>query len=252
MRRFALPISLAALAAGTALLVSGCGSSDTDSLMSQVTTGEWVLKSSATTIRFATDGAVSGTAQCNSYAGTFALSGSSTISITGLSQTQRSCGARIDAAERAYFDALAAVTTIALPGKDTLTLSGAGTSRLVYTAVNPATAIVGRWDVVNISRDDAIRGVSAGLHPVVTFASDGTVTTSGTCGDRTGTWAIDGDHLTVTGLAAGAGTCAPAGDPARDEAAIAAGLGAAETVTVTPTTLTALDAKGHIVLVADR
>ena len=261
MRRLALPI-IATVAAATALVGAGCGSSDTGDLMSQVTTGEWVLdtgassaavrRAEATTIRFANDGTVSGTAPCNSYAGTFALSGSSAISITGLSQTQRSCGARTDAAERAYLDALGAVTTIAPPSAGTLALTGSDGSRLVFSALDPATAIVGRWDVVNVSRDDAIRGVSPGLDPVVTFASDGTVTTSGTCGRRTGTWSVDGDRLTVTGLSAGAGTCAPTGDPSRDEAAIAAGLGAAAGVTVTPAKLTALNADGHIVLVANR
>lgn len=256
---------LALAAAVPVLLVAtGCGSSGSADASSQLTAGEWVLDHGASSLRGSRanpitiafegkgDGTVSGMAPCNSYRGTYRVSGASTIAITGVSASLRACDAATMNAEREYLAVLAKVTTIATADQQRLALTGSGGARLTYSALEVQAALTGTWSVTSISRDDAIRGVSPGLDAAITFDQDGALSTSSACGERAGTWSVDGDALRVSGISDGGGTCAPGSDRARDDDAIARALADAATVAIAPGNLTLLSAEGLILLTATR
>lgn len=275
MSRTALRCVGAGLAiASIAVAVSGCGSSGSNASTSTATsTGtaavehvlqahEWVLdrgsssltapNTQAITVRFAPGGVLSGVGPCNAYRGTYALGGDAAIRISDISQTLRACDARTDAAEREYVAALQSVNAITALDARHLSLGGPSDARLSYDALDVASAVVGTWDVTNVSRDDAIRGVTEGLHPSLAISTDGSVVYASACGRREGRWTLAGDQLTISTLAPTAGSCATGTPAASDDAAIAAALAGTTTVDVAPGMLTLLDADGHILIVATR
>jgi heat shock protein HslJ len=223
---------------------------------------EWILDRASSsvrvvdprpiTIRFDPGGVVSGVTPCNSYRGSYTLSGGATIRISGISQTLRACDARAQAAEQEYLAVLQTMDSVEPAISTRLTLAGPSNARLAYHAFDVASAILGNWEVVNVARDDAIRGITPGLHPVVTFRADATMAVESACGRRAGSWSLAGDRLTISGLATADTSCAPSTPAAVDDAAIASALVGADTVDITPGMLTVLSHDGLILLVAIR
>jgi heat shock protein HslJ len=267
-------VACAAAIAATALLLAGCGSSGsgsgtstaasagTSAIERQLQAHEWVLDrassslraadSHAITIRFASGGNVSGVAPCNSYRGTYALSAGAAIRISGVSQTLRACDARADAAEREYLAALQSVHVVATLDPQHLAMDGPSHTRLAYDALDVTSAIAGTWEVTNISRDDAIRGVTPGLHPSLTVAAGGAVAYASACGRREGTWMLSGDRLTIPKLEPAAGSCAAGTPAALDDAAIVDAAVGTTMVDLAPGMLTLLSPDGRILLIANR
>jgi heat shock protein HslJ len=131
---------------------AGCGWAANDTrdatagmpdVLANLTANEWTLKpassspaiqfASPITIRFTTDHTLSGTGHCNFYHGSFALHGDS-ITIGPLAQTLRACEPAAMTAEHLYLTALDRVTTVKNTGRNTLELTGASDTHLVYSA----------------------------------------------------------------------------------------------------------------------
>jgi len=83
-------------------------------------------------ITFTSDGKVSGQGLCNSYSGSYTVTGQ-TIVFSPLASTQKACAAPLMTVDTAYFAALQATTSWQVSGSS-LTLTGpAGRISLVYT-----------------------------------------------------------------------------------------------------------------------
>ena len=84
------------------------------------------------TATFGPDGAFTGFGGCNTFNGTYAVSGMHGLTITGLGSTQKACTTEIDALESQYSAALGKVTKYTVTG-DQLTLrNSAGETQVTY------------------------------------------------------------------------------------------------------------------------
>lgn len=188
-----------------------------------------------------TDGQLGGTSFCNSYSGTYRLDGDD-LSVTGLGGTEMACAPGLMEAESAYLAALGAVEQAAT-ADGYLVLSG-GDAELRYRPLPevPASDLVGTEWVLETLLDGEIASSTTGMWAVLELAGDGTLTASTGCRGLTGTWALEGDVVRVTGVAPEAVTCEP--DVAAQDDQVVAVLSADFQVAVTGDSLTVTGADG--------
>lgn len=210
MRRLLILTSLAVL--GVACL----GSDFADSLQ-----GSWQLTSGIVdgeeiamidghpiTITFEED-RVGGTAACNSYGGTFSLSGSD-ITISDLSMTDMGCfPEELMQTEAVYLEALTRIGRVALDGE--LTLSGDGVE-LVLEALEPVPD-AGLTNTVWVL-DGLVRGASVSTpvmdtRATVEFFTDESMLGDTGCRPFSGGYTISGAEVAVTELASDGHQCEP-------------------------------------------
>lgn len=218
----------------------------------------WVLDGQGSSPEIDTDttvtlefdgGRVAGQAPCNRYHGGFELDGHD-IRIGPLAGTMMACDEAVDAAERAYFSALEAVDTVDVTDPTRLELTG-GNISLVFDRLDPETAILGRWDIVSIARDDALVSPVEGSSPTIEFGADGTLSLAGGCNPITSTWSLDGSVITVGVAGSGMAACdEPAGVMDQD-AALADAVESARRVEIGDD-LRLLDDHDRMVIVATR
>ena len=188
-----------------------------------------------------TDGQLGGTSFCNSYSGSYRLDGDD-LSVSGLGGTEMACAPGLMEAESAYLAALGAVEQAAT-ADGYLVLSG-GDAELRYRPLPevPASDLVGTEWVLETLLDGEIASSTTGMWAVLELARDGTLTASTGCRGLTGTWALEGDVVRVTGVAPEAVTCEP--DVAAQDAQVVAVLSADFQVAVTEDSLTVTGADG--------
>ena len=188
-----------------------------------------------------TDGQLGGTSFCNSYSGSYRLDGDD-LSVSGLGGTEMACAPGLMEAESAYLAALGAVEQAAT-ADGYLVLSG-GDAELRYRPLPevPASDLVGTEWVLETLLDGEIASSTTGMWAVLELAGDGTLTASTGCRGLTGTWALEGDVVRVTGVAPEAVTCEP--DVAAQDAQVVAVLSADFQVAVTEDSLTVTGADG--------
>ena len=102
-----------------------------------INNGKGGVESNATTptvtAAFGTDGSISGNSGCNTYNGKYAVSGTSSISITNVTTTRKACADDLMTLETQYLAALQAGTQYAMSGS-TLTLrDSSGSTQVTYT-----------------------------------------------------------------------------------------------------------------------
>ena len=137
------------------LLLSACGQNSNDSrsatagmpdLAQSLTAYEWRLdpsdssigtaKTRAVTLHFTDAKHASGSAPCNTFRSTVRLTGDNGIRFTDTASTLMACEPPADAAEKAFFEALAAVRTADATKPNRLVLTG-GSSRLAFDRYDP-------------------------------------------------------------------------------------------------------------------
>ncbi len=167
-----------------------------------------LLDSHPITIDFEGD-QVGGTAACNSYGGTFSLSGSR-ITISNLAMTEMACfPEETMRAEALFTGAITRVGTLSLDG--TLTLSGDGVE-LVFEALEPVpdAELTGvRWVLDGLIQGDAVSTPVAGAQGAIEISSDGSVTGDTGCRPFSGRYIISGAEVLINELAADGHECEP-------------------------------------------
>ncbi len=118
------------LIAGSALLLAACGSSAPGGLSGSWTAtsidGQATVAGSEPTISFGSDGRITGSTGCNTYSGTFILSGGN-VTMSQLAMTQKACtDEAVSAQESAFNTALTGATSWSIGSDGNLTLKGAG------------------------------------------------------------------------------------------------------------------------------
>jgi heat shock protein HslJ len=200
------------------------------------------------TIAFDGDG-THGRAPCNTFHGTVEYGDDDGLTISKLATSLRACGPAADQAERSYLGALRLVDSADVPvdHEDRLTLTG-NRVRLVFHALDVRDELTRTWHIVNVNSGDAIVGMAAGTTPTVTFAAGGDLSLETGCNPVRGSWELDGDALKIDSLGQGLKACA--GPEGEQEAALTRALGSAATAELTPDTLTVVDGRGRIALIA--
>ncbi len=200
----------------TATLTAAClGSDFADSLEGtwQLTSGTVegtpvpIIDTHPITITFEGD-QVGGTAACNSYGGSYELSGGS-ITFGNLAMTEMACSPdEVMEAESLYATGLTEVTSVTVDGD--LTLKGPGVE-LVFTHLEPVpdTELTGTvWVLDGLIAGDAISSVS-GDRATIEFFTDGSVLGGTGCWVLSGHYTINGAELQMTDLSADGPECDP-------------------------------------------
>jgi heat shock protein HslJ len=150
---------------------------------------------------FGEDFSVAGNAGCNTFSGDYSVDGDSIV-IGPLAATRKACEPDVMDVENAFLNGLEQVSTMAISGQTLTLTSSDGSVQLVLTAGGGSTAGVPfagtAWSVVDLDGEPAV--TADGM--TVSFGEDGTIDGFGGCNTMFGDYSIDGDALTVTGLAA--------------------------------------------------
>jgi heat shock protein HslJ len=165
--------------------------------------GTAVVPDAKPTIAFAANGAVSGSAGCNQYSGPYRVEGDR-ISIGDIASTLMLCDGDRGAQEAAFLGALRGAQAWRVTPEGDLELSGSGTivASPGIAEAPPSDAPVARlpgtrWDLVEMGNT----GDFARIMPTIEFGADGTVSGFAACNMFTGTFATDGDTVTLGPLA---------------------------------------------------
>lgn len=152
---------------------------------------------------------VGGTASCNSYGGTFELSGSE-ITFGDLAMTEMACfPEETMRAEGMYADAITRVDRVSLDGD--LTLAGDGVE-LVFEALEPvpdAELTNTVWVLDGLIRGDAVSTPVLDTRATVEFFTDGSMLGDTGCRPFSGQYTISGAQVIVTEMAADGHECGP-------------------------------------------
>jgi heat shock protein HslJ len=151
---------------------------------------------------FTTDGKVSGTAGCNTYAGQYTASGSSIQFTAPMASTMMACDQPVMDQETAYFQALAAAKSFAVNG-DKLTLKdSSGTVVASYTAQSQDLS-GSSWLATGYNNGkQAVVSVATGTELTAVFGKDGNMSGTAGCNNYSGPYKVDGSKITIGPLAA--------------------------------------------------
>lgn len=199
---------------------------------SAVTTGVEV------TAHFA-DGAITGTAGCNRYLGTYRSTGDE-LTVEAGAATAMACPPPASDVERTYLDALNAVAGQRRTGTTLTLVDGGGDPVLSFTAMG-VEALDGSWVVTSFHRGDAITSVDHGVTLTAVF-DGGEVSGEGGCNRYSAEVAVDGPAITIGPVAASLRSCSDAVD--QQEQAFFAALEEARGWSATPSTLELFRADG--------
>jgi len=168
-----------------------------------------VPKEVAATATFS-NGQVSGDNGCNSYHGTYTVTGS-VLAISGVASTQKACGPIPTAVETAFNAALPKVASYSISG-DTLELKTAEGKVGMRFKVAQSPSLTGtRWVAIGINNGKGgVASAVAGSTVTALFAPDGMVAGSGGCNDYSGSYTVSGATLTFGPLASTKKACADA------------------------------------------
>jgi heat shock protein HslJ len=225
LRPLAFLCVIGIIAVGAAACSDDSGSSSksgsTSSSGTPLVGTNWVLSSGpalgvpvtgvTASIRFGSDGRVSGESGCNSYNAAFTTSGSKMTIGPNIATTLRLCQGAADAVERAYIALLPKVESSSIQGT-TLTLSGASDKKLlVYESSSGPTALSGHWEATSYYTGNAIQSVIIGTTLTADFTKT-TISGDAGCNLYNGPYTTSGtDTITIGPIASTLRACA---DPA--------------------------------------
>ncbi|MFN8623662.1 MAG: META domain-containing protein [Chloroflexota bacterium] len=157
--------------------------------------GQTVAATAGITAAFAEDGSLTGSAGCNTFSGTYTLSGSS-LTVGPLAATRKACEQAVMDDENLFLDLLQNATTWAIDG-GSLTITAADGGTLVFggDTAEPAPFTGTAWVLTSVSGQDVPAGVTA----TATFADDATVSGNAGCNDYDGPYTLGGDQAIKIG-----------------------------------------------------
>jgi heat shock protein HslJ len=201
------------------------------------------VQGTSLTLFFGSDDKVGGSAGCNTYSGTYKVSGSS-LTFGPMVSTMMACEQAVMNQEQAYLKALGDTKSYAATA-DQLTLKdGSGNTLAVFSPYKPA-GLVGKWEATGINNGkQAVVSVANGTKVTAIFGADGTLTGNGGCNDYNGTYKTDGDKITIGPIATTRMACEQA--VMDQETAYLAALGNSTTFTLGKNTLELRDANGAL------
>jgi heat shock protein HslJ len=207
-----------------------------------------LVAGSQITAEFA-DGKVGGTAGCNSYGGSYTVSGPN-ISIGELNQTLIGCDTPLADQEAKYTAALLAATTYQING-DTLAIEHpGGTLRFEKLQPTPDQALEGiTWHLTTFVTGEVASSLFADTRITAQFAG-GNLSGEAGCNSYSGGYTVTGNGITVSEL--GATKMACAADVMAQEQAFLKALGAATTFQIAGDTLTIDHPGGQLMFTAAR
>jgi len=191
----------------TALVLSACASPAGNAAPLPGTKWELVslagaapVKGTSLTLFFGNDDKAGGDAGCNTYSGTYKVSGSS-LTFGAMMSTMMACDPAIMNQEQAYLKALGDTKSYEATANQLTLKDGSGSTLAVFAPYKPA-ALTGNWDAIGINNGkQAVVSVMNGTKVTAVFGADGTLTGNDGCNTYNGTYKTDGDKITIGPIA---------------------------------------------------
>lgn len=204
-----------------------------------------VIPGSETTLEFKEQN-VAGKAGCNSYFGSYQLSGDQ-LTFGGIGATEMYCGspAGIMDQESAYLALLGEVKSYRFQDGQLVMQDSAGKDVLVYSSLEPTSLVGTSWQVINYNNGkDAVVSVLGGTNLTAEFGEDGSITGSAGCNNYFGKYEVDGNTIKIGPLASTKMACAEPTGIMEQETAYLIALESAATFQITGDQLVLFNADG--------
>ncbi len=215
MRRYFFPIAITMIILAVAACSGGSGgSSNLVDRMWNLTelSGKPPASGSSISAEFTADGRVSGSAGCNQYSGSYKVSGKKITFSSAIATTLTACNVVLNVQETAYLKALSDARTYSVSGEQlTLLDANKNTLAVFHTQVQ---ALAGTtWDALRYNNGkQAVVSVLSGTSLTAGFETDGVITGSSGCNTFSGSYKLDGNHITIGALTVSKVVCSePAG-----------------------------------------
>jgi heat shock protein HslJ len=180
------------------------------------------------TVTFATDGAASGFAGCNTFTGTYAASGSS-LKVSKLAATKKACRKLVMAEEDAYLLALRTARSYSVKN-GALTLAARNGRTLATFRVQSQSLANSRWTVVEYNNGKgAVTSVLAGTKLSAAFDANGDIGGFAGCNDYSGRVKSDPPKIAIGPLTSTKKSCSEPAGVMDQESAYLHALGSAAT-----------------------
>jgi len=185
---------------------------------------------------------------CNTFSGAYEVDGRK-LTFGPLAGTNKLCGSPADEVAGKVLAGLAKVRSYEAAG-DTLRMQdGSGKTLLTYRA--DQAGVEGRWTVLSVLYDEAIRSVVADTEPTADFSADGTISGSTGCNEFHGPYTLQGRKIDIGPLSATRKAC-PTKDASDQEAGYLAALESAVRIEQAGPQLTLFNAKGQMAVTLGR
>lgn len=243
--------ALAALACAALVALGACGD-DSASDAAALPGTQWELEDAGAVssfLRFGEDARVSGSDGCNDFSGPFEVDGSA-LRLGPLASTQRACAGAAQEVAARVSGALERVRSYETGGGRLVLQDEGGAPLLRYRASTPGVA--GRWDVISVLYDDAIRSAITGTELTAAFGADGRVSGSGGCNTFSGPYRAGGARLRIGPLGSTRKACREPEGAAAQEAGYLAALQSAVRFEQVGPQLTLFNAKGQMAVTLAR
>jgi heat shock protein HslJ len=203
-----------------------------------------VVPGSQLTLNFGTDGTVSGDTGCNTFSGSYTVSGPA-ITFGAMATTLRACtDPSLSAQEQAYLAALAKTTGYQISG-DQLALNDANGYRQVALLATSSSLAGTAWRILSINNgNQAVVSVVAGTVVTLVLGDDGLANGSTGCNDYRTVYVSDPSSLSFGPVLTTRRACADT--LASQEQSLLAALAASSTYTIDGNLLTVRDDGGTI------
>jgi len=212
-----------------------------------------LINGSEISLKFGTDGNVSGNAGCNQYSGAYQAEGQA-LKVGPLVNTSMACAspAGVMEQETKYLAALQNAATYVIEG-NTLTIRDAGGAMQVVATKAAASSGLGgtSWTVINYNNgSQAVVGMITGSEVTLNFGADGNVNGNAGCNRYSGAYQAENQTLKVGQLATTMMMCASPAGVMEQETKYLAALQKAATYSVDGNMLTIRDASGATQVIA--
>ena len=148
------------------------------------------------TLFFGEDNKAGGNASCNTYSGTYKVTGSS-LTFEQMMSTMMACEPAINEQEQSYLKVLGETKSYEVTGGNLTLKDASGNALAVFAPYQPST-LEGSWQAIAINNGkQAVVSVMNGTTVTAIFGSDGTLTGNDGCNNYNGTYTTDGDKITI-------------------------------------------------------
>jgi heat shock protein HslJ len=196
-----------------------------------------LVPATSISVQFSAGGKLGGSSGCNSYSGTYTVSGNSLQVSSPLASTMMACQPEIMDQESAYLKALVEVKTYSVTGDQLTLYDSSNKGSLVYQAQTQDLSGTS-WEVIAYNNGkQAVTSVLADSTITANFGVDGTLSGNGGCNKYNGTYTATGKQIKIGPLASTRMACANPAGIMDQEALYLAALQTASTYKVEGTSL---------------
>lgn len=203
------------------------------------------IEGTSVTLFFGEDDRAGGNASCNTYSGSYKVTGNS-LTFEQMMSTMMACAPAINEQEQSYLKVLGETKSYETAGGNLTLKDASGNALAVFAPFQPA-SLVGEWQAIGINNGkQAVVSVMNGTTVTAVFGADGNLSGNGGCNNYNGSYTTDGDNITIGPVATTRMACEQA--VMDQETAYLNALAKAATYTLGKDSLEVRDADGALLV----